>query len=64
MLKPGRKWVQSENLNPEVVENIYRDLVNYFVTEEGKKWKNNRENVKQFIFFFIIIFSASASNCQ
>ena len=43
MLEERRKWAQSENLNPDVVENIYRDLVNYFIEEELKDWKNNSE---------------------
>ena len=40
MLKQRRIWAKSENLNPDIVENIYRDLVNYFIEEELKTWKN------------------------
>ena len=43
MLEQRRKWAQSENLSPDVVENIYRDLVNYFIEEELKDWRNNSE---------------------
>ena len=42
MLKQRRIWAEQENLNPDVIENIYRDLVNYFINEELADWKNNK----------------------
>ena len=38
MLKQRKNWAE-ENLNPDVIENIYRDLVNYFINEELEDWK-------------------------
>lgn len=34
MLEARRKWAEEEDLNPEVIEKIYRDLVSYFVDRE------------------------------
>ncbi len=45
MLKQRRVWAQSENLNPDIVEKIYRDLVNYFINEELKAWEKTEQNV-------------------
>ena len=39
MLEQRRKWAEQEKLNPNVIENIYRDLVNYFINEELENWK-------------------------
>ena len=40
MLQQRREWAQESGLNPEVVENIYRDLVNYYIEEELKYYKS------------------------
>ena len=40
MLKQRKNWAEQENLNSDVIENIYRDLVNYFINEELEDWKN------------------------
>ena len=42
MLEQRRIWAAQENLNPDVIENIYRDLVKYFINEELADWKNNK----------------------
>lgn len=39
MLEQRREWAEVEGLNPDVIENIYRDLVNYFIDEEMKHWQ-------------------------
>ena len=39
MLQQRRAWAEEEGLNPDVIENIYRDLVNYFIKEELNRWK-------------------------
>lgn len=31
MLEKRRIWVEAEGLNSDVIENIYRDLFNYFI---------------------------------
>ena len=42
MLEQRRIWAEQENLSPDVVENIYRDLVNYFINEELENWKDKK----------------------
>ncbi len=29
----GRIWAESAGLNPDVIEKLYRDLINYFIDE-------------------------------
>lgn len=40
MLQQRREWARESGLNPDVVENIYRDLVNYYIEEELKHYKS------------------------
>jgi isochorismate pyruvate lyase len=40
MLEQRRLWAEAEKLNPDVIDKIYRDLVNYFINEELDSWKN------------------------
>ncbi len=40
MLQQRRVWAQEEGLNPDVIEKMYTDLVNYFIEEEMKHWQN------------------------
>lgn len=40
MLQQRRIWAESAGLNPDVVEKLYRDLVNYFIDEELKHWQS------------------------
>ncbi|WP_036484294.1 isochorismate lyase [Myxosarcina sp. GI1] len=40
MLQQRRVWAESEGLDPDVVEDLYRNLVNYFIDEELHKWRN------------------------
>jgi isochorismate pyruvate lyase len=42
MLEQRRIWAEAENLNPDVIENIYRDLVSYFINEELDSWNKDR----------------------
>jgi isochorismate pyruvate lyase len=39
MLGQRRVWAEEEGLNPDVIEKMYRDLVNHFIDEEMKHWK-------------------------
>ena len=39
MLEQRRIWAQEAGLDPDVIANLYRDLVNYFIEEEMKKWR-------------------------
>jgi isochorismate pyruvate lyase len=40
MLEKRREWATVGGLNPDVIEKIYTDLVNYFIGEELKHWTN------------------------
>lgn len=31
-----RKWAEDANINPDVIENIYNTLIDYFIIEEKK----------------------------
>ncbi|GAB4238770.1 MAG: chorismate mutase [Stanieria sp.] len=42
MLKQRRIWAESAGLNPDVIEEMYQNLVNYFINEELQSWQNNR----------------------
>ena len=39
MLQQRRIWAEEEGLNPDVIEKLYQDLVNYFIEEELKHWQ-------------------------
>jgi isochorismate pyruvate lyase len=40
MLQQRRIWAEEAGLNPDVIEKLYRDLVNYFICEELKHWES------------------------
>ena len=42
MLEKRKVWAMDENLNPTVVENLFKDLVNYFIEEELNTWKQQK----------------------
>jgi isochorismate pyruvate lyase len=39
MLLARRAWAEAAGLNPDVIEKMYQDLVNHFIEEEVKYWK-------------------------
>lgn len=41
MIKQRRDWAVEEGLNPDIIEKLYTDLVNYFVSEELKRFKKD-----------------------
>ncbi len=41
MLAQRRAWAEAAGLSPDVIEKMYRDLVNYFIAEEMKQWKSH-----------------------
>jgi isochorismate pyruvate lyase len=41
MLKQRRVWADEEGLNADVIEKMYRDLVNHFINEEMKHWQRS-----------------------
>jgi len=38
MLRARRQWAEDEGLSPTVIENLFRDLINHFITEEHEHW--------------------------
>ena len=34
-----RQWAEEADLDPDVIEKLYRDLVAYFIVRETKHWK-------------------------
>ncbi len=40
MLQQRRLWAEEHGLNPDVIEKLYQDLVNYFINEESKHWQS------------------------
>jgi isochorismate pyruvate lyase len=41
MLGQRRIWAEEEGLNADTIEKMYRDLVNHFIDEEMKHWKQS-----------------------
>jgi len=39
MLRARRAWAEQADLDPGVVEKLYRDLVAYFIVRETEHWK-------------------------
>jgi len=42
MLQQRRDWAEEEGLNPDVIEKLYRDLVEYFIREELQHWEKEQ----------------------
>ena len=45
MLEQRRIWASSEGLSPDVIDKMYRDLVNHFINEEMSKWQSELTKV-------------------
>ncbi len=43
MLEERRRWAEEEGLSPDVVEDLYRDLIRYFIERELEDWSSNSE---------------------
>jgi len=37
-----RKWAVEQGINPDIIENIYKTLIGYFIDEQMKLLKNNK----------------------
>ncbi len=44
VLRSRRKWAKSEGLDPDVIEDIYARLIDYFIDEEKKLANINPES--------------------
>lgn len=42
MLQQRRSWAEAEGLNADVIEQMYRDLVTYFIEEELQHWQKTQ----------------------
>lgn len=43
MLNQRRVWAEENQLNADVIEKMYRDLVNHFIQEEMQHWQQISE---------------------
>ena len=48
MLVQRREWAVAERVKPDVIEKLYRDLVQYFISEELQHWKKDFRSIKSF----------------
>ncbi|HEY1342548.1 MAG TPA: isochorismate lyase [Bryobacteraceae bacterium] len=39
MIEVRRRWAEREDLDPDVIEKLYRELVAYFIAREMEHWK-------------------------
>lgn len=44
MIQTRRQWASDNGLSPDVIGNLYTELVNYFISEELKHWSGEQEN--------------------
>ncbi|MGD1850726.1 MAG: chorismate mutase [Cyanophyceae cyanobacterium] len=42
MLSDRSQWAEVEGINPDIVECVYRDLINRFIKEEMKAWQRSQ----------------------
>lgn len=40
MFAERRGWAEEEDLDPDVIEKLYRDLIDYFVAREMDRWRS------------------------
>ncbi|MBK0004220.1 chorismate mutase [Erwinia sp. S38] len=45
MLKERRTWAEEQGLSSDLIEKIYRDLVNWFIAEEMKHWEETQPDL-------------------
>jgi isochorismate pyruvate lyase len=43
MYRARRAWAEAADLDPDVIEKLYRDLVAYFIVRETEHWKATQE---------------------
>jgi isochorismate pyruvate lyase len=42
MLEVRRRWAERDGIDPDLIEQLYRDLVAYFISHEMDHWKKAR----------------------
>jgi isochorismate pyruvate lyase len=43
MYRERRRWAEDVDVDPDVIESIYRELVQYFIVRETEHWKATQE---------------------
>jgi isochorismate pyruvate lyase len=43
MMEVRRAWAEREGLSPDVIEEVYRRLVAYFIEREMREWRDGKE---------------------
>jgi len=41
MLEARRRWAEENGLDPDVIEDLYRNLVSYFINREMNEWRKS-----------------------
>jgi isochorismate pyruvate lyase len=41
MLEARRLWAEENGLDPDVIEDLYRNLVSYFINREMNEWRKS-----------------------
>ena len=44
MLQRRRAWAQARSLDPDVIEQVYRTLVDHFIAQELQQWRQHRQD--------------------
>jgi isochorismate pyruvate lyase len=47
MLSQRRQWAEENNLNPDIIEKVYHDLVNYFISQELQHFNEKSTDTKK-----------------
>ena len=42
MLQLRRQWAEENGLSPDAIEKLYRELVEYFISEEMQDWEDQQ----------------------
>ena len=42
MLRQRRVWAEEQCLDPDMIEKLYRDMVNHFIQQEMAHWKQEQ----------------------
>lgn len=45
MLQERRAWAEEQELSSDLIEKIYRELVNWFISEEMKLWADKQSDL-------------------
>ncbi len=43
MLIKRREWAQERNMDPEFIEKLFQNIVDYFINKEMTKWKSKQK---------------------